>query len=415
MLIADAPRLDLARRLYRAADPGVRAPRAVVALPARDEEERIEACLSALVGQRPGATGEDGHGLGIVLLVNNSRDATAERARRRLAATDVAHLILSVDLPAPHANAGYARGLALDVASLWVQERPGPAFLLTTDADTRVGPDWLRRNLLGLAGNCGAVAGRFEFDALEESWLPPLARRRRRRQVAYEQALLALTARLDPLPHDPWPHHGTESGASFALTLGAYRRIGGLPCVPVGEDRALAAALARHDIPIRHDPDIVVTTSARLDGRAAGGCAATLQRWCRPDSNRGDAPETLPAALRRILARRRLRDALAAGAGLRDWERRLSLPAGRLREAGDRGFGETWATALALSPVLAHRPLSPARMDAHLAAAMRLHARLERLSARDEEIQPVVVGALLREAAEGRAERADEMLARLVA
>jgi hypothetical protein len=62
------------------------------------------------------------------------------------------------------------------------------------------------------------------------------------------------------------------------LTLTAYRRIGGLPAVPVGEDRALFEALIRAELRVRHCPAARVIVSCRLDGRAAGGMADTLRR-----------------------------------------------------------------------------------------------------------------------------------------
>ena len=56
----------------------------------------------------------------------------------------------------------------------------------------------------------------------------------------YDWLLAELLARIDLEMHDPWPRHRIASGASLAVTLAAYRRIGGLPPIPTGEDRALA-------------------------------------------------------------------------------------------------------------------------------------------------------------------------------
>ncbi|MCS0501255.1 glycosyltransferase [Ancylobacter mangrovi] len=376
---------DFAARLHEVEPPCVRSPRAVVAIPARDEEERIEACLSALLAQRREHGAAD---VGLVLLANNCRDATVRRAWRLLASSDMPHRVLSVSLPSERASAGAARALALDLASLWIGR--GEGSLLTTDADSRVGPDWIARNLAGLRGACGAVAGRFVFDPAEAALLPRHLARRRRVEAAYEAALLGLAARLDPQLHDPWPNHWTASGASFALTLSAYRRIGGLPAVACGEDRALAAALARHDIPIRHDPDIVVTTSARLEGRAARGCAATLRERCDDRATPGDERlEALPVALRRMGLRAHLRRAFGTGFRPGEWERRLGLRAGMLSGAASLRFGEAWARVEALSPLLRPQPLRPEEMEHHLAAAHRLLARLPapgEALARDQQV-----------------------------
>lgn len=165
-----ASRFDLAVRLHHGAAFDEPARPVVVALPARDEEDRIEACLSAPARQRRTA-GIEG-GFGILLLANNCRDATAPRAVEILAAAGVPHRVLGINLPDDRAGAGFARGLALDVASLWIERSGREGALLTTDADTVVSPDWLARNLAGLSGGCGAVAGRFELDPLEEAVLP---------------------------------------------------------------------------------------------------------------------------------------------------------------------------------------------------------------------------------------------------
>ncbi|MDQ0346099.1 glycosyltransferase [Ancylobacter vacuolatus] len=407
-------RLGLTRLLEQQASFSRFAPRVVVAVPARDEEGRIERCLAALAGQRQAKGGcED---FGVLVLANNCRDHTVPRARTFLAAAGLPHRVLSLDVPPAHANAGLARGLALDLAGTWVERGGTQGALLTTDADTVVAPDWLARNLAGLSAGCGAVAGRFELDPVEAAALPSALRRRRRIEAAYEAALLALAGRLDPLPHDPWPNHWTASGASFAVSLAAYRRIGGQPEVDVGEDRALAEALARHDIPIRHDPDILVTTSARLEGRASGGCAATLrQRLENHDLPGDDKLEALPLALHRMVLRLRLRRAVAEGFDARAWEHRLALPAGTLESPTRLRFGEAWARAEARSPHLAPRPLRPSQMELHLIAARELLRTLNRASRGDEQVQAIILGALLSYRRQGAGGRRDEELGSVIA
>ncbi|WP_018963990.1 glycosyltransferase family 2 protein [Ancylobacter sp. FA202] len=411
-------RLGLARLLERQAGFSRFAPRVVVAVPARDEEGRIERCLAALAGQRR-AEGDFG-AFGVLVLANNCRDHTVPRARNVLAAAGLPHRVLSLDVPPTHANAGFARGLALDLAGAWVERGGAQGALLTTDADTVVAPDWLARNLAGLSAGCGAVAGRFELDPVEAaalpSALPSALRRRRRIEAAYEAALLALAGRLDPLPHDPWPNHWTASGASFAVSLAAYRRIGGQPEVEVGEDQALAAALARHDIPIRHDPDILVTTSARLEGRASGGCAATLrQRLEHHDMPGDDRLEALPVALRRMVLRLRLRRAVAEGLDAPAWEHRLALQAGTLESPARLQFGEAWARVEAHSPHLARRPLRPSQMERHLVAARQLLRALDSASGDDKQVQAIILGALLSYRRQGSGSGRDEELGSVVA
>ncbi|TCK28109.1 glycosyl transferase family 2 [Ancylobacter aquaticus] len=408
------PRLGFASLLERQAGFSRFAPRVVVAVPARDEEARIERCLTALVGQRRAES--DVGAFGVLVLANNCRDETVPKARRVLAAAGLPHRVLRLDVPPAYANAGFARGLALDLASTWIEHGGVHGALLTTDADTVVAPDWLARNLAGLSAGCGAVAGRFELDPVEAAALPSALRRRRRIEAAYEAALLALAGRLDPVPHDPWPNHWTASGASFAVSLAAYRQIGGQPNVEVGEDRALAAALARHDIPIRHDPAIVVTTSARLEGRASGGCAATLRQRLENHDLPGDEKlEALPVALRRMVLRRRLRQAFDRGLDATAWERRLGVPVGALQGVARVRFGEVWATVERLSPLLAPRPLRPSQMERHLVAAHQLLRALDRASRGNEKVEPIILGALLRHQPQGVGGGRDEELGSLIA
>src|SRR5690349_5641832 len=134
----------------------------VVAVPARNEAERIGACLAALRDQqrRPDA---------VVLLLNNCTDDT-EAVARAMAPGLGYHLdIVNRDLRAARANAGCARRLAMQLAA----ERAGPrGMLLTTDADAIVPIDWVRRNLAALDGGADVVCGRVEVDPIEALLIP---------------------------------------------------------------------------------------------------------------------------------------------------------------------------------------------------------------------------------------------------
>jgi hypothetical protein len=120
---------------------------------------------------------------------------------------------------------------------------------------------------------------------------------------------------LDPIEWNPWPHHATISGASLALTVESYRRVGGLPRVPLGEDKALVAQLLHHDLKIRFEPGIRVVTSGRVDGRAPGGVADTLRiRSIEPEAFCDDALEPFRIAIRRrARSRRHLRSLRGRG------------------------------------------------------------------------------------------------------
>src|SRR3954454_8921170 len=126
----------------------------VVAIPAKNEAERIGACLTALHDQqrRPDA---------VVVVLNNCTDETEAIARAMAPGLGFDLDLVCRDLLPDQANAGFARRLAMQLAA----ERAGPAgALLTTDADTVVPFDWVWRNLAGLNKGADVVCGRAEVD-----------------------------------------------------------------------------------------------------------------------------------------------------------------------------------------------------------------------------------------------------------
>ena len=240
-----------------------------VAIPARNESDRIVACLQALDAQ-VGARLDH-----IVVVVNNSTDATAARARCFPAHPATRIHVLERDLPPCQANAGHARHLAMEAAFGLV----GPhGILLTTDADGEVDPDWLSATMAALRGGADAVAGWVELDAAGHAQIPQSLHDDDARECAYDALCDEIHARLDPDAADPMPRHTQNSGASIAVTAAAYRRCGGIPDVSVGEDRAFIAALRRVDARVRHAPEVHVTVSGRTEGRSPGGMADTIRR-----------------------------------------------------------------------------------------------------------------------------------------
>ena len=105
--------------------------RRVVAVPARDEASFIVPCLAALDGQTAERFDD------IVLLVNNSSDATTDLARSVELHPSTRLHVLERRLTAEHANAGTARRLAMDAAAAIAGS---DGVLLTTDADSLVDP-----------------------------------------------------------------------------------------------------------------------------------------------------------------------------------------------------------------------------------------------------------------------------------
>jgi cellulose synthase/poly-beta-1,6-N-acetylglucosamine synthase-like glycosyltransferase len=366
----------------------------IVAIPVRDEEERLPACLRALARQRdrlgqaiPPAL------VRVVVFANNCTDRSAGLARKLGAGLSLDIRVVEDRLPSATAHAGNARRAAMDLAEAWLVEAgEKDGVILTTDADSQVAPNWIAENLAAFAAGAEAVLGRIDLDE-EGARLPEALHRRGELEDTYERLLTELSWLLDPLGHDPWPHHATISGASLGVTRTAYCRVGRLPRVPVGEDKALIALLSRHDARIRHCPTAHVITSGRTHGRAPGGVADALAiRSREPDAFCDEALEPFRVAFARAAWRGRLRRRHRAGrlALDQDWAAKLGISP---REVNDiiqeTAFGAAWGAIEDRSPLFARRLLRPTELPEQISIARRWLAHLrKRGSGARQHIQP---------------------------
>lgn len=319
---------------------------AVVAIPARDEADRIASCLNALNTQlRLPDT--------VVLMLNNCSDQTEAIARALMPDLRFRLDVVCRHLPPPQANAGHARRLAMQIAADLAGD---DGVLLTTDADAVVPPDWVLRNLNALRQGADVVCGRAMIDPQEAAVIPAHLHA----DDALECQLIALLDNLawmlDPEPHDPPLRHTEASGASLAVRGDVFRRVGGIPDIRSGEDRAFVRALWMMDARVRHDPEIGVNVSGRIIGRAEGGMAdAIRRRMVQQDEFCDDQVEPALDAHRRYALRYRVR---RAWRGLADTGLAvdLALPPDRLTDCLRlRFFGAAWAALEACSPVLRRR------------------------------------------------------------
>jgi hypothetical protein len=339
----------------------------VVAIPARDEEASIDACLRALACQTtPPAA--------VVLLLNNCTDRTEDIAKA--IAFPFPLDIRSVHLQAHEANAGTARRLAMDRAAFLAGPR---GVIMTTDADAIVPLDWVARNMAVLAAGADAVCGRAVIDPKEAAAIPAHLHEDDALECEYAGLLDAMTDALCPDMADPLPRHTEASGASIALTVTAFRQAGGGPRVATGEDRALIAALKRIDARIRHDPNIHVVVSGRTVGRAAGGMADTIRRrMIAQDVYTDSALEPPGDAVRRADFRRRLRQVWASGDPDADLAVDLQISATTLDVClSEKFFGCAWDQVERLSPMLPRRRVRFADLPAQIQLARELHSLLK--------------------------------------
>lgn len=228
-----------------------------VAVPVRNEAERLPRLLAALAAQ------EHAPPFTLCLFFDNCTDGSAAAVAASASALPYRVVTDCCDRGmAP--NAGRARRRSCDLALATAAD----GIVLTTDADSEPARDWIAASLAGLR-HADVVAGRIVRESIDVSpWQDRLE--------DYYDRLQALRRALDPVGWEaPVTHHWT-SAASLAMSARAYRELGGFRPLASGEDAALGDSAARHGLRLRRDAAVVVRTSARRSGRVEGGFAATL-------------------------------------------------------------------------------------------------------------------------------------------
>ena len=364
---------QLEEGLRRQLPPPDVALQACVIIPAKDEAGTLPATLAALAAQ----TTLDGQRLPpgmieVIVLANNCLDRTADAVRQaaRRHPSLVLHVV-ELRLPPEHAHVGRARRLLLDETARRLETTIGPTgVLLSTDADTLAASTWVAANLHEIERGAEAVGGRILTQTATAAE-PCAVRRTQVYDAAYRVLLRQLEDRLDPCAADRWPSHHQHYGASLALTVRAYRRVGGIPAVPFLEDEALWRLLCAQDLPVRHSPQAQVYTSPRRCGRVEVGLSWQLREWEHLNAQHKELQVPCPHELVRVWrARRRLRawwqqGARAVGPELTRLAQFVELPPAELvRQArAATTFGQLWQwveqTRGAVLPV----PLSGALRD----------------------------------------------------
>lgn len=238
----------------------------VICVPMRDEAEHLPGTLDAL-GR---AIARDKASCAVVLVANDTSDASVELAAGWAERTGIALAVFDVTFALPIRNAAHARRLALDLGA----ELAPDGALLTTDADTLVDPDWIVRTRHHLERGADLVCGAVGVDAAEIAGLPDKVR-------VCGDAEARLFTQLETIwtaivPDGSRPFAIRAMGASLALPTATYRALGGLPTPGVAEDRALAERMQRQGMRIVAAHDVRVTTSCRLVARAEGGMGDAL-------------------------------------------------------------------------------------------------------------------------------------------
>ena len=252
--------------------------------------------------------------------------------------------------------------------------------LLTTDADAEVPANWVEANLRAIGEGADAVCGRAVIDPVEALLIPPHLHEDDAREVAYGRLLDEIASIVLPDPADPWPRHREESGASIAITVEMFRRIGGLPSRPSGEDRALIEMLRSLDALVRHDPHISVTVSGRIEGRARDGMADTMRRRIiQQDEFVDDSIEPAWAAFRRLRTKRRFRSLWRRPTKHRLYQLASALaldPAILADAVAAPYFGQGWSQVEQAVPRLSPRRVRFVDLPREMAMAQRIYRYL---------------------------------------
>lgn len=216
-----------------------------VVVPARDEQERIGACLGALLAARESLRQDiDGPGaVEIVVVADCCTDRTAGIAAG-FPGVEVIHDDRGRVGAARAAGVSFLlRGAAID-------------WIACTDADSTVPADWLRTQWQHARGRTDLLLGTVRL-APEE--------------------LPTATVRQWERRHDLSDGHPHVHGANLGVRAAMYKAVGGFPDVAVHEDVALVHAVRRAGGTVVRTAASPVDTSARVSGRAPGGLSGYLR------------------------------------------------------------------------------------------------------------------------------------------
>jgi glycosyltransferase involved in cell wall biosynthesis len=219
-----------------------------IVVPAHNEEALIERCLQSLLQVQ--LVGE----IWIVVVADSCTDRTVSKARSILGTQGEV-------IETTRRNAGASRSLGADrVLEHFANRHPlHPVWLANTDADSCVPAHWIRQQLTLATEGAHAIAGVVDIDTFTD----------------FDDGMQEKFDRSYGKGH-----HGTHphvQAANFGISAAAYKKVGGWPPIPLGEDRELWNRLGQHGFQRISDRSVRVTTSGRSQGRIPGGFADCLR------------------------------------------------------------------------------------------------------------------------------------------
>ena len=229
-----------------------------VVVPAHDEETLLPACLAAL-RDAASALRLPVH---VVVVADACTDQTAAMARATGARV--------IGIRARRVGAARAAGMR-ELLRLTSGADPAAVWLATTDADTLVPPDWLRRQLDYANAGWDVVLG--TVTVTDWDGHPPHV------PVAFAERYA--------FGSGPHPH---VHGANLGIRASAYLAAGGFPPLRTAEDHALLAAATRAGCMVAQASDIAVETSGRRLARAPRGFGDLLRTLADQRGSGGNTP-----------------------------------------------------------------------------------------------------------------------------
>lgn len=218
-----------------------------VVIPARNEEATIVACILSVLT----SLSEAGASHWVVVVADGCTDRTVEWARRTLGNSGEV-----IEVAVSSAGASRREGVAR-VLRHWNTVDPSSIWLANTDADTTVSEDWIGVQLGFADDGITAVAGIVHLDSAGSAAA----------HHVYRNTYVT----------DADGTHDHVHGANLSVRADAYEDVGGWTNLALAEDHCLWARLRGKGWRVTSPVSSVVTTSARLEGRAKGGFADTMR------------------------------------------------------------------------------------------------------------------------------------------
>ncbi|WP_307830714.1 glycosyltransferase family 2 protein [Rhodococcus sp. KRD162] len=221
----------------------------VVVVPAHNEADLLDACLTALARASRRVVEVASVTVSTILVLDACTDESARIAARHpgVSTVDVAHRNVGAARAAGFASLPASHGLD---AATW---------FATTDADTRVGEQWLVDHLRYATAGARAVVGTVTVDF--EGPVDQMVALRSTYDAQYRHEL----------------GHPHVHGANLGVRAADYLSVGGFAPLATGEDHDLVRRLELAGIVCTRVCDVAVATSGRLRGRAPDGMAGFLR------------------------------------------------------------------------------------------------------------------------------------------